>query len=158
MAHKSKRSKLSRVRVDGYDAMLAEMVGLLETARRISARAINSVITSTYWQIGRRIVGAEQTGNARADYGDKLLKRLAADLTGRFGRGFSWRNLYQMRGFYLAYPEILQTASAKSPESGALPILPKKSAKAELAILQTPSAEKTRKFLESRITLRRGSK
>jgi hypothetical protein len=86
----------------------------LEAARHTSARTINVVITATYWQIGRRIVEAEQSGEARADYGELLLKRLAADLTSRFGRGFSWRNLYLMRSFYQAYPGILQTASAKS--------------------------------------------
>jgi predicted nuclease of restriction endonuclease-like (RecB) superfamily len=40
--------------------------------------------------------------------------RLGDDLTKRFGRGFGWRNLFQMRAFYLAWPNILQTASAKS--------------------------------------------
>jgi len=33
-----------------------------------------------------------------------LLKRLAADLTARHRRGFSERNLEQMRLFYLAWP------------------------------------------------------
>jgi hypothetical protein len=42
-----------------------------------------------------------------------LLKSLARDLSSRFGRGFSERNLQQMRGFYVAWP-IPQTASAKS--------------------------------------------
>ncbi len=43
-----------------------------------------------------------------------LVKRLAVDLTAQFGRGFGWRNLFQMRAFYLAWPDILQTASAMS--------------------------------------------
>jgi predicted nuclease of restriction endonuclease-like (RecB) superfamily len=140
MVRKSKPSKLTRVRVERYDAMLTEMVRLLEAARRMSARAINAVITTTYWEIGRRIVEAEQSGKDRADYGEKLLKRLASDLTKRFGRGFSWRNLYQMRGFYLAYPEILQTSSAKSSKAETLPVLRKNQVKSPLAILQTPSA------------------
>jgi hypothetical protein len=44
----------------------------------------------------------------------ELLKMLGRDLTSRFGRGFSWRNLCQMRKFYLAYAKILQTSSANS--------------------------------------------
>jgi predicted nuclease of restriction endonuclease-like (RecB) superfamily len=70
-------------------------------------------MTATYWEIGRRIVELEQRGEVQAAYGTELLKRLGADLTERFGRGFSWRNLYRMRLFYLAYPEILPTPSAK---------------------------------------------
>jgi predicted nuclease of restriction endonuclease-like (RecB) superfamily len=75
---------------------------------------VNALMTSTYWEIGRRIVQAEQQGKRRANYGDVLVKRLAVDLTAQFGRGFGWRNLFQMRAFYLAWPDILQTASAVS--------------------------------------------
>ena len=40
----------------GYDTILSELVTLLEGARRISARAVNAVMTATYWEVGRRIV------------------------------------------------------------------------------------------------------
>jgi hypothetical protein len=66
----------------------------------------------SYCEVGRRIVEFEQEGQAHAVYGEELLKMLGSDLTGRFGRGFSWRNLYSMRNFYLGW-EILQTPSAK---------------------------------------------
>lgn len=99
-----------------YATVLADAVQLVESARHASARAVNSVMTATYWAIGRLIVEREQRGRARADYGEALLERLAADLTARFGRGFSRRNLLQMRTFYLAYPQIWQTLSAKSRE------------------------------------------
>jgi predicted nuclease of restriction endonuclease-like (RecB) superfamily len=99
----------------GYEAVLADVVGLVEAARRASARTVNALITATYWTIGRRIVEQEQHGQARADYGAALIDRLATDLTTRFGRGFGRRNLFQMRAFYLAYREIPQTVSAQSP-------------------------------------------
>lgn len=63
---------------------------------------------------GRCIVEPEHQDKRRANYGDALIKRLAIDLTAQFGRGFGWRNLFQMRAFYLAGPEILQTVSAMS--------------------------------------------
>jgi len=50
-------------------------------------------MTATYWLVGRRIVEQEQLGAARAGYGQQLLKRLATDLSARYGRGFSERNL-----------------------------------------------------------------
>ena len=96
-----------------YDAILAELVGLLESSRRVAARAVNAVMTATYWEIGRRVVEYEQGGDGRADYGSVLVRRLAIDLTQRFGRGFGKSNLYQMRGFYLAYDQIFQTVSGK---------------------------------------------
>jgi len=78
-------------------------------------------MTATYWQIGRRIVEFEQRGRRRAEYGEDLIKRLASDLAPRFGRGFGWRNLTQMRAFFLAWPsrDILQTPSAKFAEARA---------------------------------------
>jgi hypothetical protein len=57
------------------------------------------VLTSTYWLVGQRIVEHEQSGSERAGYGEALLKRLAQDLTIRLGRGFSERNIRQMRQF-----------------------------------------------------------
>ena len=67
----------------------------------MSARSVNSILTTTYWEIGRRIIEFEQGGKARAVYGEGLWKRLAADLTAKYGRGFSKSNLGSMRGFYL---------------------------------------------------------
>jgi uncharacterized protein DUF1016 len=63
------------------------------------ARSINAVMTTTYWLVGRRIVEQEQQGVPGAAYGEQLLKRLPRDLSKRFGRGYSERNLEQMRGF-----------------------------------------------------------
>ena len=102
----------------GYDAIVREVAGLLENARRTSARAVNAVLTATYWQIGRRIAEFEMGGGTRATYGDTLVRRLAADLTARFGRGFGRSNLYQMRSFLLAYREIVQASSGQLSAPG----------------------------------------
>jgi predicted nuclease of restriction endonuclease-like (RecB) superfamily len=97
--------------------LVADLSRLLEDARRVSARAVNTVMTATYWEFGRRIVEFEQGGEKRAGYGEELIKRLADDLGRRFGRGFSYPNLSKFRQFYLAYPDkaILSTASRESP-------------------------------------------
>ncbi len=98
--------------VVGYGGIHADIVSLLENARRTSVRAVNAVMTATYWEIGRRIVEFEQGGKGRAEYGEALIERLAQDLTRRFGRGFSRRNIEQMRQLYLAWP-MPQTLSAE---------------------------------------------
>ncbi|GBU15189.1 hypothetical protein AwPolaro_05670 [Polaromonas sp.] len=71
-----------------------------------------ALMTASYWEIGRRIVEAEQKGKRRAGYGEQLIARLSLDLTQRFGRGFSARNLEQMRQFFLIWL-IAQTVSAQ---------------------------------------------
>lgn len=117
-----------------YNDLLSGVFRLLEDARQKSARTINSILTATYWEVGRRLVEFEQGGRTRAEYGESLLVQLAKDLSARHGRGFSPRNLRQMRTFYTGWeicptlsgdlgarvrvtpePEIWQTPSAKCP-------------------------------------------
>ncbi|MBL8349697.1 MAG: DUF1016 family protein [Burkholderiaceae bacterium] len=98
---------------DPYGEVHRAIVALLEAARRAAARSVNALMSASYWEIGRRIVESEQGGAARAGYGEALLERLSTDLTARFGRGFSRRNLEQMRQFYLGWP-MAQTVSARS--------------------------------------------
>src|SRR5689334_23109716 len=82
-------TRQAKAMTSDYDTILSGMVELLETARHTAARAVNSLMTATYWELGRRIVEIEQGGKRRAEYGEQLLERLAEDLTKRFGRGFS---------------------------------------------------------------------
>lgn len=86
-----------------YATFLRELTSLLESSRRSAAQVVNAVLTATYWQVGRRIVEFEQRGKVRAGYGEGLVTRLAKDLTAKLGRGFSKRNIEQMRAFYLAW-------------------------------------------------------
>lgn len=104
---------------ENYNKIHAGIVELLKTARSAATRNVNTLMTATYWEIGRRIVQSEQAGEKRAEYGELLIKRLSKDLSTSFGRGFGPRNLAQMRSFYLAWSngKILQTLSAKSSTS-----------------------------------------
>ncbi len=98
-----------------YDGLVGDIAEMLAAARRASARAVNALMTATYWEIGRRIVEFEQGGAERAGYGEELLERLAVDLTSQHGRGFSRQNLHNMRQFYLAFGthQIRQTVSGE---------------------------------------------
>lgn len=108
------KSKDIALKDDDYGKFLSGVVTLLEEARRAAARSVDSVMTATYWDIGRRIFKHEQGGKRRAEYGETVLLRLSQDLTKAFGRGFAKSNLYQMRSFFLTYADIFQTASGKS--------------------------------------------
>ncbi len=135
-----------------YDAVLSDLVQLLENSRRATARTVNALMTATYWEIGRRIVECEQAGERRADYGEQLIDHLAVDLTSHFGRGYSRINLRNMRRFFLAWP-IQQTLSVESitPSEGNCEIqqtvsveftAPTNAGKSEISSkkLRTPSA------------------
>ena len=58
-----------------------QIVSLLRDARAASARSVNALMTATYWEIGRRIVESEQSGQERAEYGEALIKYLAKNST-----------------------------------------------------------------------------
>jgi predicted nuclease of restriction endonuclease-like (RecB) superfamily len=87
------------------EAVFREITGILETARSTAFRAINTAMVQAYWQIGRVIVEEEQRGKKRAGYGTELIKELSRRLTADFGKGFTERNLRNMRRFYTFYPK-----------------------------------------------------
>ncbi|MGO2418706.1 MAG: PDDEXK nuclease domain-containing protein [Vibrio casei] len=94
------------------DALIRNIRELLSDGRKQVLQTVNSTMVQTYWQIGRLIVEDEQQGEARAEYGKQLLKSLSASLTAEFGKGFSVRNLRNMRRFFQCFPNR-QTLSAK---------------------------------------------
>ncbi len=108
-------------KVQNYPSLITDLASLIDQGRKAAVRYVNTALVATYWLIGRRIVEFEQKGKERAEYGEVLLERLSKDLSPRFGKGFSIRNLRNMRSFYLLFP-IRQTPSAELS-----------------AILQTPS-------------------
>ncbi|KIM12983.1 MAG: hypothetical protein KU38_02775 [Sulfurovum sp. FS08-3] len=85
---------------------------LLQSARNKVYQTINTTMTQTYYEIGKRIVEEEQGGETRAEYGTALLKSLSIELCKEFGKGFSVDNLENMRKFYMAFP-ISETVSRK---------------------------------------------
>lgn len=85
---------------------LIDSIGiLLHQARERAFQQVNSILVKTYWEIGRYIVVYEQENKERADYGSRLLDLLSRDLKDRYGKGFSRRNVLNMRTFFLEYPK-----------------------------------------------------
>ncbi|MCT7531500.1 PDDEXK nuclease domain-containing protein [Aliarcobacter cryaerophilus] len=89
-----------------------EIKELLYSAKNRVYQTINTTMTETYFQIGKRIVEEEQGGETRAEYGKSLLKLLSVELINEFGKGFSVDNLENMRRFYLAFQKS-ETVSRK---------------------------------------------
>lgn len=82
-----------------------EIRGMLREARFQTYTAVNTIMTQTYWKIGKRIVEQEQEGKERADYGSFLIKNLSIALSKEFGQGLSMANLKNFRQFYQTFPD-----------------------------------------------------
>lgn len=78
-----------------------------------AVKQVNYLQTIRNWLIGCYIVEFEQNGEDRAIYGQKLLINISDRMRLKGNKGFSDRNLRQFRQFYLTYPQIWQTVSAK---------------------------------------------
>jgi hypothetical protein len=87
------------------EALYQRVAQIVEAARHQVSRTVNTAMVHAYWLIGQEIVEGEQHGKERAGYGEELVKRLAARLTQRFGKGFTASNIKRMRQFYLAFPQ-----------------------------------------------------
>jgi predicted nuclease of restriction endonuclease-like (RecB) superfamily len=88
-----------------FSALVDRVVALIEEARSRVIRTVNSEMVLAYWHIGREIVSYVQRGEARAEYGEQVIEDLSALLIARVGRGYSSRNLWYFRDFYLTYSE-----------------------------------------------------
>ena len=96
----------------GYAELLQTLKSRIRTAQTRVALAANRELIQLYWDIGQEIVNRQQ----RERWGASVIARLAADLQHEFPgvAGFSPRNIWRMRAFYLAYasdPILSQVAT-----------------------------------------------
>lgn len=95
------------------DDILKDMCGIIESSRKVAYQAVNTALIQRNWLIGYRIAEEELQGEERAEYGSKVIKKLAKELTAEYGKGFTKTNLYHFYSFYKEYPEIFHSASGK---------------------------------------------
>lgn len=87
--------------------ILGKISVLIEQARRKVAITINQEMVLLYWNIGKTIK-EEIIKSDRAEYGKQIVQTLSAQLTNKYGKGFSAQNLWYMVQLYEEYP-ILQS-------------------------------------------------
>lgn len=104
--------RTTQIYPSNYDALIEQITELVAQSKQKALRTVNSTLVEMNWNIGKYIVEFEQNGNARAEYGVKLLPQLSRDLTLRFGNGYSKSNLANMRLLYLRFP-IFQAVLGK---------------------------------------------
>jgi predicted nuclease of restriction endonuclease-like (RecB) superfamily len=102
-----------------YRDWLVEVKAKIKNSQIKAALKVNSELIRLYWEIGRMIVEKQE----RSKWGSGFIRQMAKDLKTEFPdmTGFSQRNLYLMRQFYLFYNqelEILHQLGAKFDSHG----------------------------------------
>ncbi len=90
---------------DNIDRLYDNSVNLIQFARNVAVKQVNTVQLLTYYSLGRWIVEQQQEGSSRAKYGQQVIKKLSMKLAEKFGRGFSEDTLKNCRKFYLTYKD-----------------------------------------------------
>lgn len=73
-----------------------------EVYKKVKDYSKNKSDLNAYFEVGRLLVEA-QGGEKRAKYGNKLIKEYSEKLTKELGRGYTERNLRNMRSFYIKF-------------------------------------------------------
>jgi len=94
-------SKAEQLISADYAALLAEVKERVRSAQYAALKAVNRELVTLYWDIGRLIASRQ----ADAAHGAAIAEQLAADLRQEYPgiSGYSRRNVFYMREFYLAY-------------------------------------------------------
>lgn len=98
--------------VGDFAALVERVVAIIEGARSRVLRAVNSEMVLSNWHIGREIVEYVQRGESRAEYGEEVIEDLSRRLQERIGRGYSARNLWYFRDFYVTYRDRVPSIRA----------------------------------------------
>ena len=93
-----------------YSQLLSSVGQVHQAAQRTALGAVNKLHVLRNWTVGCLIVEFEQHGEDRAAYGEKMLKKLCADLEAKGMTGLGLSTLKGCRTFYRLYPQIGQPA------------------------------------------------
>jgi len=92
---------MDNIDIQKYGEFLKEIHSQIRIAQEDALKAVNSRLVALYRFIGKSIVEKQKI----EQWGDRIIERLALDLQKSLPgiKGFSGRNLWRMRDFYLSY-------------------------------------------------------
>ncbi len=93
-----------------YRELIENIRNIVLNARGKIAQNINHELIATYWNIGKEIIEGEKIYKISSHSSRQLIISLSKHLTEEIGKGFSRANLFNMRIFYLEFPDV-QTLS-----------------------------------------------
>jgi predicted nuclease of restriction endonuclease-like (RecB) superfamily len=115
MARSRSAAKSKSLLPAGYAALLTEVKQRVRAAQITAAVSANRELILLYWDIGRAIVEAQKDKG----YGKQVVEMLSTDLKREFPEmaGFTARNLWFRRAFFLAYADGKQILKQPVSES-----------------------------------------
>lgn len=97
------------------DNIVDDSIAIIESARAAAIQAVNTSLVQRNWLLGMRIANEKLKNRNRDEvYGRRVIDGLAAELSKRYGRGYTRSSLYQYVKFYRMFPKIVQTPSGQS--------------------------------------------
>jgi hypothetical protein len=92
---------LPAVPSSGYRALLTDIKARIRVAQIKASLSVNRELIQLYWDIGGLIVNRQRAEG----WGKSVVEKLASDVQKEFPgiEGFSPRNIWRMRAFYLAW-------------------------------------------------------
>lgn len=92
-----------------YAQTLKDIRNRIKEAQVKSILSVNKELLKLYWYIGETITEKQKISN----WGTKVIEQLANDLQSSFPgmSGFSKRNVFRMRAFFLAYQKVPQAVA-----------------------------------------------
>ena len=99
--------------VDLNQSTLIESIKeIITNARKSVAINVNHELVAAYWNVGKVIVDNERANRIDSASSRQIILKLSKHLSIEIGKGFSRSNLFNMRKFYLEYPDV-QTVSGQ---------------------------------------------
>jgi len=91
------------IQISEFNRWIEELKQKIHSARRKVALSINSQLLELYWELGKEIVAKQNKSN----WGSNFIENIATELKHEFPeiKGFSRRNLYAIKQWYLFYSE-----------------------------------------------------
>jgi predicted nuclease of restriction endonuclease-like (RecB) superfamily len=123
--------------------LFATVAGYIEETRRALIRQANSATVHLFWRIGQRI-NREILHDERAEYGEKIVSRLATQLAASYGRSYEARNLRRMMQFAEQFPnfEIVSRPATQLSWAHVVEVLPLKTPEARLFYLNEAASRR----------------
>lgn len=88
-------NELEKIENINVDKLYNDVADLIESAKGKVVSHVNTEFVILNWNIGNRIK-TELLDNKKPDYGKKVIKNLSKRLIEKYGRGYSYSNLYRM--------------------------------------------------------------
>ncbi len=99
--------KESSLTYKDIETLFDKVTDLIELSRAYIASSFKVAEVYTKFYIGQYIVEYEQKGDVKAQYGEQVLRKLSERLTTRFGMGWSYASMKNIRRFYVVYSDRL---------------------------------------------------